>query len=190
MPSRQPWMLMASPAPPWWACRWAAWWPKLLALTHPQRVRAAVFSQTFAKAADPMRVMWDERIAAVRADGMEVMAESTLARWFTDPFREAAPATMAWIRRMIVETPVDGFAAAAEAIKGLDNLDRLDRIQAPVLVIAGADDKAATPEMAQAMAERLKHGRLTIVPGSHLANVEQPAPFTEALCAFLDEQAA
>ena len=48
-------------------------------------------------------------------------------------------------------------------------------IVAPTLVVAGADDPAAPPEHAQAIARAVPAARLEVLgPAAHLASVEQP----------------
>ena len=44
-----------------------------------------------------------------REKGMEALVESTLARWFTEPYRKAHPDVMARIGDDIRTTPVAGF---------------------------------------------------------------------------------
>ncbi|MEZ5715275.1 MAG: alpha/beta fold hydrolase [Paracoccaceae bacterium] len=56
-----------------------------LAVKRLDLVRGLVLSNTAAKIGQP--AMWEERIAAVRAGGIEALADATMERWFSRSFR-------------------------------------------------------------------------------------------------------
>jgi len=56
----------------------------------------------------------------------------------------------------------------------------------PVLVVGGRQDAAVTPQIVEALAQRVpKSQKLLLDPAAHLANIEQPVAFTEAVGQFL-----
>ena len=62
----------------------------------------------------------------------------------------------------------------------------LRRIEAPTLLLAGAEDRAVPPATAERAAARLPHGRAEILPGlGHLAHEEAPAEVGARIAAFL-----
>jgi 3-oxoadipate enol-lactonase / 4-carboxymuconolactone decarboxylase len=64
----------------------------------------------------------------------------------------------------------------------------LDAITAPTLVIAGANDPATPPDMAEELAAGIKHASLAVLPdAAHLANVEQPEAVTGLIGAHLEQ---
>jgi 3-oxoadipate enol-lactonase len=129
--------------------------------------------------------MWGERVRIAREQGMEGIVESTLARWFTEPFREARADVLGRIGADIRSTPVEGFAGCCAAIAQIDVLDRLQEIDVPTLVIVGEHDHGTPPEMARSIHENLRGSSLVIIPSAaHLSNVEQPAAFNKALLDF------
>lgn len=78
------------------------------------------------------------------------------------------------------------YALGLEAIGGFDFRERLGEIQAPTLVIAGAQDTATPPAAAAALAGRIPDTRLVVLDdAAHLANVEAPAAFTLAVLEHL-----
>ena len=130
--------------------------------------------------------MWGERVAIARAKGMAGVLDTTLARWFTEPYRNARKDVMARIGADILNTPVDGFAGACAAISKVDTLDRLKEIKCPVFIIVGEEDHGTPPEMARAIHENLPGSELLIIESAaHLSNVEQDEVFTVALVQFL-----
>ncbi len=159
-----------------------------LALRRPDRVSSIVLAHTFARVAAPTIPVWQERRQAVESQGMESQVTPTLERWFTPEFRASAPLTVEWIAAMIRATQPAGYDAVAESIQHLDYLDQLAAIQHPTLVVAGSEDKGATPQIAEEMCSRLPKGRLLILPNAgHLGCVDQPVAFTERVGEFLKE---
>jgi pimeloyl-ACP methyl ester carboxylesterase len=67
-----------------------------------------------------------------------------------------------------------------------DVRDRLDDIDVPVLAVAGEYDRLTPVAYHEFIAENVPDGRLTVLEdAAHLAMVEQPTAFTDALDAFL-----
>ncbi|MES2970291.1 MAG: alpha/beta fold hydrolase [Pseudomonadota bacterium] len=154
-----------------------------LGLTHPGRVRRLVVCDARADAPPAFVSSWDDRIAAITANGMQAIVTGTLSRWFTPScpqrVRDRAAA-------MILATPPAGYIGCAHALKALDYLKDLPRLQAPVLYICGADDMGAPKEAMSAMAAATPRARLTVLPGlAHVPNMENPAVFGAALSDWL-----
>lgn len=78
---------------------------------------------------------------------------------------------------MLAATPNEGYAACCEAIARLDLEGDLPRVSAPTLIVAGADDPAASVDEARRIAAAVAEGKVAVVDGAaHLANVERPTP--------------
>ena len=158
-----------------------------LALQAPERVRSLLLCDT---AAEMPSGIWDERIATAREKGIAPLLEPTMSRWFTPEFRASSPETIAWIRGIASGTATDGYIACAEAIKAMRLVPRLGDIRAPTRVIVGAQGPATPVAAAEVLAQGIPSADLVVVDGAaHLANLEQPAAFTEAILAFLDAHA-
>jgi 3-oxoadipate enol-lactonase len=134
----------------------------------------------------PPREQWLERAATVRAHGVSAIADATLARWFTPAAPEALRETF---RAMLVGTPAEGYASCCEALADLDLSDRLAEIEAPTLVITGAEDPVAPPEAGERLAASIAGAHhVTIAGARHIANAEQPSTFTQHVLAHLTEE--
>ncbi|HEY7706941.1 MAG TPA: alpha/beta fold hydrolase [Gaiellaceae bacterium] len=146
-----------------------------------ERVDRLVLACTSARFGDPEQ--WRERAATVREEGLEAIADSVVARWFT----AAAPAKLVErFRQMLVATPREDYAACCEALARWDFRGRLGEIRAPTLVIGAVEDSATPPPHAELLASGIPGARLEILEGAaHLANVEQPAAFAELVSAHL-----
>ena len=83
---------------------------------------------------------------------------------------------------MLVETPVEGYARACEAIRDLDLRRDLARVAAPTTVVLGAHDPVVGEESARLLG-RIRASRTVELDAAHLANVERPHEFAEAVLA-------
>lgn len=128
---------------------------------------------------------WGDRIALVTAEGLTGVAEQAMPRWFTEPFRQREPDTVAAFRRMVATNSRDGYLGCCAALRDGDLRDALPRITAPLLGIAGAHDMLTPPESLQLVAGRVPGARLLTLPCSHLSNAEMPAEFNAAVVEFL-----
>lgn len=149
----------------------------------PERVGRLVLASTTAHAG--AREVWDQRIARVRADGVDVLVDGIIERWFTPGFRQARPDTVEHIAAMVRGTQTEGYAAAAAAVRDHDMRPDLARITAPTLVIAGTSDPGTPPEQARLLADGIRGARLEELDAAHLCNVEAVDRFTALVRDFL-----
>jgi 3-oxoadipate enol-lactonase len=90
---------------------------------------------------------------------------------------------------MLVSTPAEGYAGCCEALADLDLRDRLAAIEAPTLVVTGAEDPVAPPDAGEALAASISGARhVTVAAAAHIANAEQPSAFTQHVLAHLTEE--
>ena len=136
-----------------------------LAIDEPARVDRLVLMCTSAAPGNEGR--WRARAAAVRAGGLEPVADEIMARWATPGFIRRDPPGWARLRAAFCANDPEGYASCCDAIRTFDVAARLPEIAAPTLVI-GADLDEGLPLDHQ---ERLHTG----IPGSTLAVVEGAA---------------
>jgi 3-oxoadipate enol-lactonase len=156
-----------------------------LALAHPQRLLSITACNCVAAFGPEALAVWDERIAAITANGLAPLVEGTLQRWFTQPTIDARPDEMAAVREMILATPVAGYLACCEAIKHLNYIDRIYTIGVPTLFIAGTHDLGTPASAMRDMHARVSGSRYVELDAAHLSNIERPAEFERALKDFL-----
>jgi 3-oxoadipate enol-lactonase len=158
-----------------------------LALTHPERLERLVCCDARADAPEPVVRDWDKRMAKVNAGGMPSILPETLDRWLSQDFRDANPGPVGAISAMVLRTSIPGYIACGLALQKLAYREHLGRIVTPTLFVAGEDDPAAPLAVMQAMADAVPDARLAVVPNAkHLANIDNPAGFREAVEGFLD----
>jgi 3-oxoadipate enol-lactonase len=155
-----------------------------LAVNAPERVERLVLCCAAASLAP--RQGWVDRAALVRSDGMGAIADAVLGRWFRPSFQDTRPDIVAHFRAMLVSTPAEGYAACCDALADADLGPRLGEIEAPTLVITGADDPVVPPTMGDALAAAIPGATHTVIEdAAHIANVEQPNAFAAALLRHL-----
>jgi pimeloyl-ACP methyl ester carboxylesterase len=78
------------------------------------------------------------------------------------------------------------YRAALHALVTFEQRAALPTITVPTLCLAAEHDRTAPPEVMQRMAERIPGGTYACIGGAgHLASVEQPQAFADAVTAFL-----
>ena len=152
----------------------------------PDRLNRLVLANTSSWMGPPSG--WDARIALVRAQGMAPLAQASVERWFTPAFATAAPGAIAPIVAALKATNQEGYTGCCAAIRDMDMRPVVGLITNPTLVIGGLRDPSTPPSHSEALAAAIVGARLEMLEAAHLANVEQPAPFAEAVRAHLSEQ--
>jgi 3-oxoadipate enol-lactonase len=157
-----------------------------LASHAPARVRALVAVSTGLKIG--VRATWEERVEQVRAGGTESVADASMGRWFTGPFRDAHPDVIRWCRAMLSGCPTDGYVGCCGILMSADLHAAARRITAPTLVIVGREDPVTPPANAQRIAEHIRNARLLTLEASHICAVERPEEFNSAVLGFLEKE--
>ena len=157
------------------------------AVRHADRTRTLTLMATAAQLGPPEA--WEQRAAAVRAQGMEAIADAVLARWFTPAFAEREPAIVAVWRARFSATDPAGYAACCAAIRDMDLRSAIAGIRAATLIVAGADDRATPVALMEDIRARIPDAELVVIPrAAHLLAVERGDLMSAHLSAFLDRQ--
>ena len=157
-----------------------------LAIRHPELVRALVLANTTSRYPDAAQAAWSQRIETVQAQGMAGVADAVVERYLHADYRAAHPHEAQALREQLLRNAPAGYVAACHAVRSVDWQDRLGAVACPTLVIAGQRDAGATPEMAQAIVERIPGATLKVFDdASHLSVAEQPQQFAQAVDSFL-----
>ena len=156
-----------------------------LASAAPDRVASLSLMATAAHM--PSEASWNERAFSVRAGGTRAIVEATLARWFTPGFPGRHPEGVEPIRDAFTACDAAGYAVCCGAIGRMDLRPRLPAITAPTLVVAGRDDPATPPAMADEICDGINQAELVVLPrAAHLLAVERPEAAGAYLAQFLD----
>ena len=157
-----------------------------VALDHPTRVSGLALVDTTAWPGPDAVARFAGRAALVEAEGVEVLVQPAIERWFTPEFVAAQGAIVrryaAWIR----DNDALGYAAACRSLAILDLRARLGEIRCPTLVVVGDRDEATPVAMAEALAAGIAGAALRVLgPAGHLVTEERWVELNAALVAFL-----
>lgn len=158
-----------------------------IAARQPDRVSALILCDTAARIGDDD--LWNARIAAIEADGIEVLADPIMERWLSAAFRAEKPdEALAW-RNMLVRTTVDGYVGTCAAIRDADLTESTRQIRMPVLGICGSEDGATPPDLVRGTIAMIEGARFELIEGAgHLSCVENPDRVAALITEFLKEK--
>ncbi len=160
------------------------------AIAQSHRVNALVPCCCRAKMVPDFAALWHKLREAVGKDGVEVIVEPTVQRWFSDEFKAANPQALQNVRNMIRGTTTLGYLGVTAAFIGLDIEERLPQIKAPTLYISGAEDKlGGPPDLMEKLAKKVPGAQhRSVEKAAHIANIQNPARFNTVLGDFLKRQ--
>lgn len=162
---------------------------QMLGTRHGDRLISLALCATSAYMA--AREIWDERIEMVRKGGMAAVVDASIDRWFTKAGQERLASEVEKVRRMILNTPVDGFSACCAAIRDMDQRESIHAISTRTMVLVGEHDPGTPVSAAEFIHERIASSELRIIPdAAHFVNVEQSRGFNDALLEFIERSAS
>jgi 3-oxoadipate enol-lactonase len=167
---------------------------------YPHLVRALVLVDTRA-AADTAESRQNRyaMVEQVETEGTKAIVEGMLPKLLSPTSLESKPKVAIHARRMMTHTPPAGVIGALQGLaQRSDSRPTLATISVPTLIVVGEDDVITPPDEAAAMRTAIlaaRHGRdtpkipkvtLARIPNAgHLAPLENPAAFNQALREFL-----
>jgi 3-oxoadipate enol-lactonase len=158
-----------------------------LGIHVPERVDRLVLSNTAAYLGPPQ--VFDRLITELlAAPDMQVAAETFLHNWFPADMLQGGNEVVEDFRRTLLATPREGVAGSWAAVRDADLRRTVGLIGNPTLVIAGEHDTVTSAAHGKEVAAVIPGARLTILPTVHLANVERPVEFVDAVVGFLTDR--
>ena len=156
-----------------------------LGMHAPSRISRLIVANSAPQIAPPQ--LWNDRIATVRRNGMSAIADGVAQRWFTADFIRREPDTVNSVKRMIVDTPMEGYVSCCAAVRDFDVRDEMGKIALPVMVIAGDADPATPTQSTQQISQAIVASRFESLPAAHLSNIECRVAFNRVLNDFLKQ---
>lgn len=157
-----------------------------IGISHPDRLISLIACDARPDAPPDYAAYFQHRIDVTVERGMEGVVEVSIDRWFTPETRAKNPPELEKVRNMIRKASPVGHAGCCEALKTLAYGPRLHEIRAPTLILGGARDKGAPPEILAEAAAKIPGAEHAIIPDAgHIPVVENPAAFQKVLEDFL-----
>jgi pimeloyl-ACP methyl ester carboxylesterase len=155
---------------------------------YPERLVGAMFMVTRASADDPAAKEKRTLLAAeVNGGNHQLVPETFATVLFAPGTSQTRPELIAEVRQWMESVSPSATAKALLAMRDrADYIAKLAGFKLPALVVGAEQDLAVPPEHSRILAEGLPDARLCLIPNAgHMANLEQPALFNEALIRFL-----
>jgi 3-oxoadipate enol-lactonase len=157
-----------------------------LAINHPSRLTSLIACDSRSDAPPDYAAYFQSRIDKAHAGGMEGVVESTVERWFTPESLSAGIPVLDKVRNMIRTTNPIGHEGCCEALKKLAYGSQLSKISVPTMILGGANDKGAPPEILAEVARRIPNAQHVVIPkAGHITPLENPEMTLEAILSFL-----
>ncbi|TFZ05728.1 alpha/beta fold hydrolase [Ramlibacter henchirensis] len=148
---------------------------------HSVRLASLVICDARADSPPAFAQPWDARIAQAREQGMALLVQPTLERWFGSRLSDLDASSHASLRDSIAGTSVDGFIATARALQAFDYTAELHRMPSLSTLIVGESD-GVLPDVMARLAAAMPFAQLVVIPSAgHLPNLDQPLLFNQAL---------
>ena len=154
-----------------------------LGIHAPERFHSIIAADSAARIGT--LASWTERIAIVRKGGLEAIVDGTVERWYTDAYRHRKPEKADATKRMILQTPVDGYLSCCAALRDADLTAAVGSVSARTLVMSGKHDPVTPPPQGKFLVEQISGSRYVELNAAHLANVEDAGGFDAALLSFI-----
>ena len=155
---------------------------------HRSRIRGLILADTRAQADSPdgKRARFQAALIA-QTEGPAAIADALLTRLLSPKSIAERSDLTQRVRRMIETAPVAGIAGDLMALSERpDSVDLLPTISVPTLVLVGEQDALTPPADSQLMAERIPGAQLKTIPdAAHMASLEQPETWNQAVADFL-----
>lgn len=159
-----------------------------IALDHPERVRAAIFNNTWIAADEFMRRVAITRKRIAESYGPEEYVKvSTMFTSGADQFRHNLDAVMALEQRALATVgPVGILAARIDMLLAHDRSGELPAIDKPSMVVGTIDDATIPYYFAEDLHALIPGAQLLLLEdGGHYSYRRHPAKWNAAIDAFL-----
>lgn len=161
-----------------------------LLTTHPAAFAGAVLTSAMPRFDFAMGLKAEHWARCLEVGGPLMQFDAVAPFLWGDRFLEARHGVLRAYHQVVTggDKPLHGNLHQIRGTLGWDIRDRLDRIQAPVLLLSGAEDLLTPPWKCLETARRIPGSRFEIVPGiGHAYPVEDPKGFAARIERYMDK---
>lgn len=153
-----------------------------LAAALPEQVATVTSINAPVRQPDP--TFWTQRADAVEANGMGGVAEGSLLRMLSGPYRASNPDRTAQLQEVLATLDPRGYAQAARILADVDVESQAGRVRVPALVLASEHDEAVAVQNSHTLADLLRATIRVHPDAGHLLPIEEPRWVADELQAF------
>jgi pimeloyl-ACP methyl ester carboxylesterase len=154
----------------------------------PSYFQGLILADTRPQADTPEGKQGRERMQAmVRDKGPAAVADEMMPKLLGETTRRERSSLADEVRAIIVSNGSETIAGALTAMMTRpDSTPTLTTIKVPTLIVVGEEDTITPPQLSVEMHEAIHGSELVRIPqAGHMANLEQPKAFNDALAGFL-----
>ena len=151
-------------------------------------VRGVILADTRSQADAPEGVEARKRMLQLAADkGASAIADEMIPKLLGASTRAARPDIVERVRALVLSNPQTSIGGAIRAMMTRpDSTPLLSTIHVPALVVVGDEDTLTPPAMSEDLRRGIAGSELVRIAGAgHLASLERPDTFNDALARFL-----
>ncbi|MGE0704776.1 MAG: alpha/beta fold hydrolase [Vicinamibacterales bacterium] len=129
-------------------------------------------------------------LALVREQGPAAVADQMIPKLLSPRSVSERPELVAQVRSLVMSNDTRAIEGAISAMMTReDSTEPLSTVRFPTLVVVGENDSLTPPPMAEALKNAVAGAHLVVIPeAGHLANLEQPRGFNDAVGDFLERR--
>jgi 3-oxoadipate enol-lactonase len=159
---------------------------QMLAVKQPASVATLTLCDTICEANPAAVDILEERAKTVEKAGMAATVKPTLERWFAPGFSDKHPDVAACVEKLLLQADPIINAQTWRAIANFNVATRLKTLpHIPALVVNGSLDTSISPDMGKRLCELLGADLVELDGCAHMAPLEAPEKFMDALEPFL-----
>jgi len=154
----------------------------------PRYFRGMVLADTRSQADTAEGIEGRRRMLALVGErGAGAVADDMLPKLIGETTKRLNPQLVEETRALILASSPGAIAGGIRALMSRpDSTPLLSSIHCPTLIVVGEEDTITPPAQSDAMHRAIAGSQLTIIPrAGHLANMERPEAFNDALAWFL-----
>lgn len=156
------------------------------ARAHPNRVHTLGLLSTAAGRSEEDRAKLAAVIGAMEREGITMVLDRLIERWFTDAFIAARPDAIQARIKQVVDTPAEVFLNVFRIYAQTEMAPWLHELPHPALVVTGELDAGCSPTLNRAIADELPNAELAILDGlKHAILIEAPERVSRPVKEFL-----
>ena len=158
-------------------------------LKHPDRFDGLILNDTQC-IADTPEIKENRCLAIIRImkNGVEQYADEIIKNLFAPESFTKKKNVIDAVKEMIISAPKQSLCNTLHALaERKETCDELHKINIPVLIMVGKEDKITPIAAAQQMHEKILNSKLEIIQhAGHLSNLENPTEFNAHLVNFFE----
>lgn len=155
------------------------------AISYPSMIKSLTLIGALTEPSEAARKGIHDRSNVVRTNGMDAVVDPIIEGGFSSYSKHTNSALIGLVKELLMHNHPEAYAASCRALAQAKAIDH-SKVEAPVLLIVGDEDKVSPISMSKLMNRRFPKAHLEIIPNcGHWATIEMPDAVNKNLLNFL-----